>query len=321
MGCNFRSQVWKTERAFSEVKLSSRHFLDSSEMRIVVSLSTVPSRVPYLQRIIDCLLSQTYQVDRIYINLPHWSKREQCEYPLPQLKGNDKIQIVRCNDHGPITKLYPALLEEQDPETLIITVDDDIEYIPERIETLVHWAEKFPEAAIGGTGFIVGPWWWFYGTVHRPKTPTPVSVLEGFSGCAYRRGFFSDDLIDYQDAPSGAFYNDDVWISGYLARKKIPRLVHPSSGEFLIDQKLPGALSASKIGVVRKILPVIAYFYNQNLFREEQVVTPWATAGFWVILLILILLIVILFMSLKYLSPKSGRNFSDLSSGPINIHS
>lgn len=269
-------------------------------MKVVVSLSTVPSRVPYLQQIIDCLFGQTQQVDRIYINLPYWSKREKRDYPLPSLRKDERIKVVRCQDHGPITKLYPVLQEEKDPETLIITVDDDIEYVPERIKTLVDWAKKFPGAAIGGTGFIVGPWWAFYGTVHRPKVPTPVSVIEGFSGCAYRRGFFSNDLIDYTGAPPEAFYNDDVWISGWLAQRGIPRLVHPSSSEFLVDQKLPGALSANKIITAKKILPVIAHFYNQGLFREEQVVSPWATAGFWLLLLVLLLLIVVLVLILKF---------------------
>lgn len=282
-------------------------------MRTVVSLSTVPSRVPYLQRIIDCLLNQTYQVDRIYINLPFWSQREKRDYPLPQLQKNDKVKVIRCQDHGPITKLYPVLREERDPETLIITVDDDIEYVPERIETLVHWAQEHPEAAIGGTGFIVGPWWWFYGTVHRPKKATPVSVIEGFSGCAYRRGFFSDDLLNYEGAPPEAFYNDDVWISGYLAKKGVPRLVHPSNEEFLVDQKLPGALSANKIMTAKKILPVISHFYNQGLFREEQVVTPWATAGFWVLLLILLVLLIVFILVWKYFrvssAPESGLPF------------
>lgn len=273
--------------------------MQPSPTRVVVSLSTVPSRLPYLQRAIDHLLNQTYPVDQIYLHLPNWSKRERRPYPLPQLRPDPRLRVVRCQDYGPITKLYPVLQEEQDPHTLIITVDDDIQYVPERIETLVRWAERFPDSAIGGTGFIVGPWWWFYGTVHRPETPTPVSVLEGFSGCAYRRGFFSEDLIDYTGAPDGAFYNDDVWISGHLAQKGIPRLVHPSHDEFLVDQRLPGALSASKMNVVRKILPVIHHFHRQGLFREEQVVAPWKTAGFWIVLLLLLLAILLLVWLLR----------------------
>lgn len=268
-------------------------------MRIVVSLSTLPSRVPYLSGIIHCLLNQTCSIDRIYVNLPYWSRREKCEYPLPELEENERIKIIRCEDHGPITKLYPVLKYERDPQTIIVTVDDDIQYIPERIETLVHWAELYPQAAIGGTGFIAGPWWSFYGTVHRTVEITPVSVLEGFSGCAYRRGFFKDDLIDFTGAPPEAFYNDDVWISGYLAKRGIPRLVHPSNREFLVDQRLPGALSANKIVVVRRILPVIAYFYNQGLFREEQVVALWKTAGFWILIVTLLLLILLTYFLIR----------------------
>ena len=186
-------------------------------MRVVVSLSTIPSRIKTLNTVLKSLLNQTYPIDLIYINLPYWSKREDCEYPLPDLYNfSTQIRILRCEDHGPITKLYPVLAEETDPETLIITVDDDCNYSTDGIETLVRWAEEFPDAAIGSAGITVGRWYNYLGYVRNTSKVTPVSILEGYSGCAYRRKFFQDDLIDYNDAPKEAFYHDDFWISGYL---------------------------------------------------------------------------------------------------------
>lgn len=153
-------------------------------------------RVPHLQAVIDSLMKQTYRPNLI-VNLPYWSNREDCPYPLPQLRG----------DHGPITKLYPVLREKRDPETLIIIVD----YVHDRVETLVRAAQKHPEATIGS-------WWNFFGFVRSPKNWVRVSVLEGTSGCIYRRRFFSNDLIDYGDALKELVLMDDAWISGYLVR-------------------------------------------------------------------------------------------------------
>mgnify|MGYP002624112817 FL=1 len=197
-------------------------------MRVIVSLTTIPSRVAYLDKILNCLRNQTYPIDKIYLNLPEDSRREGRPYPeLPTTLDLRGVKVVRCLDLGPITKIAPMLQFENDPDTLIVTVDDDIEYAPTRMEELVYWSQRFPDSAIGGSGKIVGEWWNCFGYVRHVERPVPVSIIEGYSGCIYRRKFFTTDLLNYTGAPSGAFYNDDVWISGHLARKGMVRLIHP----------------------------------------------------------------------------------------------
>lgn len=269
-------------------------------MRVVVSLSTIPSRVKYVSKIIRYLLEQTYPIDRIYLNIPYWSKREQKEYPLPECPHSDRLTILRCEDYGPITKLYPTLQEEKDPQTLIITLDDDTDYSPDRIQTLVHWAQRFPEAAIGGTGMIIGNFWNAISPVHQPHRLTPVDILEGYSGCAYRRKFFDQNLIDYSQAPREAFYHDDVWISGKLAEKGIPRYVHPSDRPIGENMWLPGALSGNLYNVTTRFLPVVNYFRGRGLFSENSEVPFWRTVGFWILLLVLILLVILLIILLSF---------------------
>jgi hypothetical protein len=272
-------------------------------MRIVVSLTTIPSRVHHLQEIVTCLKKQTLQVNRIYINLPIWSERENRPYPTPSLNDDSQVKVIRCADHGPITKLYPILDEELDPETLIITVDDDIDYIPERIALLVKWAKNYPDSAIGGSGFIIGNWWNFFGTICQPKNSMRVDVLEGYSGCAYRRKFFKNDIIDYTGAPTEAFYHDDVWISGYLAARNIPRIVHPSNEKnkegnsgYGSEKHLKKGLSEDIFGFVWKILPVLFYFSRKECFNEKQVVPPTSTFGFWIIVLIVFILLLLIWI-------------------------
>lgn len=275
-------------------------------MRTVVSLSTIPSRVEYLNQIVQCLKKQTYEVDRIYINLPKWSHRENIAYPDVEdtLTQDPQVCVVHCEDHGPITKLYPILTHETDPETLIITVDDDIEYIPERVALLVKWAQLYPNVAIGGSGFILGKWWNFFGTIRMPKEITAVDVIEGYSGCAYRRKFFDEDLIDYTGAPKEAFYHDDVWISGYLAKRNIGRVVHPlhenalkvGNSGYGKEERLPGALSESLINFIWKILPVLWYFQRNNIFQEEQKTAFYYTIGFWVLISIILVLLLLVYL-------------------------
>ena len=241
--------------------------------RVVVSLSTVPKRVQYLDKILNCLLQQTHKPDRIYLNYPKYFKRDSMFYPkLPSniksiIKGNPRITVNKCEDLGPITKLYPTLEHEQDPDTIIITVDDDAEYLPSRVETLVDWCQKNPNAAFSGRGIIIGNYWHeFISFVDEPKEPVNVSICEGTAACAYRRKFFDSDIIDYTGAPKDAYYHDDVWISGYLAKRGIDRIVHPEA--FGVRSKLPGALSDDHIPNAMKFLNSIRYFREQGLFRE-----------------------------------------------------
>ena len=275
-------------------------------MRVVLSFSTIPSRVQYLSNIIDCLQKQTYPVDQIYLNLPYTSRREQKLYPpLPNLNLSN-VKVVRCADYGPITKLYPVLTLEKDPSTIIITVDDDVQYNLNRVETLVKWCLKYPNAAIGGGGFIVGNWYNFFGNIISPKDITSVSVIEGNSACAYRRGFFNNDLIDYTGAPSASFYHDDVWISGYLAKKGILRMIHPEP--FGTFQDLPNGLSNDRLKCVLRFFPVLRYFQNQGLFQEIQVAYPQHILGYRIIAIILLVLAILFIIIFAVIPPQYTKN-------------
>lgn len=96
--------------------------------RVVVSLTTLPSRIGGVVETIDSLLQQTLQPDAIYLNVPSASERfkEESYVIPPHLSKLDKVRVRRTEDYGPVTKLIPTLDEERDPNTLIITVDDDM---------------------------------------------------------------------------------------------------------------------------------------------------------------------------------------------------
>jgi hypothetical protein len=56
--------------------------------------------------------------------------------------------------------------------------------------------------------------------------PHPVSVIRGNCGYLVQSKFFDTSLWEgYVEAPPGAFYMDDVWISGSLAKKQVKRFV------------------------------------------------------------------------------------------------
>lgn len=263
-------------------------------MRVVVSFSTIPSRISHLHHIFNVIKNQTYPIDKIYINLPYYSTREQCCYPtIPSDIDLTNVQIIKCNDYGPITKLYPVLDYENDPNTIIITFDDDVDYLSTTVSTLVKWCQQYPNAAISGSGYIVGNWYNFFGHISNPKQITSVGVIEGFAGCAYRRKFFDKNIIDYSGAPVESYYHDDLWISGYLSLRSIDRLVYPDSFKKNTQRdRLPNGLSDNKFTFIKKFYPTIKYFKNQGVFNENQI-APWYDILGIKIILIIILIIVI----------------------------
>ena len=266
-------------------------------MRIVVSLSTIPSRVEKLNIIVDNMLRQTLQPDSIIINLPFHSIREKRPYPIFS-SSCPLVKVNRCKDYGPLTKLYPTLQVEKDENTLIVTVDDDVNYPLDLLEQLYKAYKRNRECAIGASGYTVGKWWNLFGRVNKPLVDTKTSVIEGYSGCLYKRGFFKDDLLDYGDAPKTMFYHDDLWISGYLAKRGIPRYVMTNSIEHSNNSNGSNGLSDNKLMFIFKMIPAFAYF--NGVFPEEHIVPIQDTIGFWITLIIVLLILMMFAITIQY---------------------
>lgn len=264
------------------------------DRRVVVSFSTIPSRVPYLARAFEQILKQTVQPDRIYLCLPRYSKKEQCEYPPVNVPP--RVRVLHCEDYGPITKLAPVLRVEKDPDTILLVMDDDMEYEANRFSQLIEYSKDAPYAALSGDGWIVGNWWNYYGYVRNPPTLTAVSIIQGCSVCLYYRKFFTKDILEYPKDPviqRSAYINDDIWISGYLAKKGIVRLVHPG----FVKKEHPvgriNAISTSGLHMLARANPVIQYFRSLGVFTEEQVSVVFVGAIQCILPLIILLSLIL----------------------------
>ena len=106
-------------------------------MRVVASLTTMPDRYDKVARTLQTIRDQTYPLDAIYLAVPTHCRRLDIPYPPLPETITTIARIVRCVDYGSITKLVGALLMEEDPDTIIITFDDDIIYHPQVVEKLV----------------------------------------------------------------------------------------------------------------------------------------------------------------------------------------
>jgi len=64
---------------------------------------------------------------------------------------------------------------------------------------------------------------------NEPRQPQPAAVITGCGSYLIQPRFFDESLWDYSQAPQGAFYMDDIWISGCLTHRNVKRYVVPAS--------------------------------------------------------------------------------------------
>lgn len=250
-------------------------------MRLVGSMTTLPDRIDTFTKTIWCIMRQSYQLDVLYLNIPLKTMKGktytiQSDF-LKQFEGfHTKVVINRCvKDYGPITKLAPALSLENDPDTYIITFDDDI--IPRRtlVETLRKKIIEHPGKCLGFSGGCKGHFPFFFQLIFDNTKDTYVDWIQGVHVVAYKRSFFNgiDDLVSFgDDTPlkEKLVFNDDHRISGYLASKNIPRMsIGHNIKDFLYKQKesQTDALSKRHASLIQEHYNIIKYFSEIGLYH------------------------------------------------------
>ena len=114
--------------------------MDYLNCNVFVSVTTLPCRIDsLLQLSLNSIFNQTLLPDKIFICIPEYSKREKKRYVIPDFLSKLPLcKIIQTKqDFGPATKLLPVLLYEKNPDSIIITIDDDIIYDKYIIEKLL----------------------------------------------------------------------------------------------------------------------------------------------------------------------------------------
>lgn len=252
-----------------------------SRKDVMVSLTTIPSRLPYLAPTLKSLLRQSCAPRKIIVNLPFYSLREKCPYDIPDwLIGLSGVEIHRVEDLGPATKLLPTL-KRVAPDQPIIVVDDDRLYHQTFIADLVRAADALPGASIGHSGWIVPadltdrPTTLWSNWKMRPpapvrarriKSPVRVDVLQGLSGYLVRPDQLNlDQIFDYSGAPDAAFFVDDVWVAGH---RTADAFVVPAVRTNFPPKWASRELQANRLGTINRGKGGFAERHNSIVIRH-----------------------------------------------------
>ncbi len=226
---------------------------------LIVSLSSIPSRFDKLGPTLDCLLSQTAQIDRILLHIPESYRRfPDWDRVLPDVP--EGVEIVRVpRDLGPATKVLYAAKAFRGQDVDILLCDDDRRYKPNWAQAFVAGRAEHPDACIAIAGFEADRYGqsamrdrtqprartrsraldlgfqakmvkeFLFPPVERKYLREPtrrlfrasgyVDCFEGFGGALVRPEFFDDAAFEIPDV---VWAVDDVWLSGCLARRGVP---------------------------------------------------------------------------------------------------
>jgi len=171
---------------------------------IYVSISTIPQRVKNLNESIKSLLNQTKKPDKIFINIPFKYERFKEIIKDDQIPKFDSsvVEITRCEDCGPATKLLGSL-DKLKKDSLVILADDDHVYENYMIEKFFYFYSKAPNNAYS---FYVHPLGNFGIGQGADGFAINTNYLQGI------KNFYDKVVKDYKEL----FLHDDLWISYFL---------------------------------------------------------------------------------------------------------
>jgi len=207
---------------------------------VVVSVTSYPKRFHSLPACLKSLLLQTVLPDRIIVYLG--SDSLEAEIPqelLDYQRYGVEIVMDKSRNLKPHKKYYYAM--QQFPDAKIITVDDDLVYPPDTIETLLRAGEQYPEEVCARrvhkitfdrAGNIKPYILWK--NHYQAQKPSRSLLATGCGGVLYPPRAFDQRAFDAKAITETCLEADDIWLKcmEILAHRKVAYV--PSKLDFAI---------------------------------------------------------------------------------------
>ena len=199
---------------------------------VVVSITSFPARIEGVPMVLETIYSQTRVPDRVVL----WLGEEQFpgkEADLPEeltaFSEEGKLEIRWCDDLKPHKKYFYMMQEVTDG--VVITIDDDIQYPPEMVESLCLSYVRFPNAVSTARGHIIAtngkdilPYkYWLSETDIWIGKPSMQFVATGAAGVLYPAGIFKEKkLFDREMIMELCPIADDLWLKAMELVSDVP---------------------------------------------------------------------------------------------------
>ena len=179
-----------------------------NEISFCVSMSTIPGRIDNINEILNKINEQTLKPNKIFLNIPHHFKRFKneiiTEEKIKKIRA-ENLEIKRCNDYGPGTKIMGSINEVKKFECVIL-LDDDHIYDSNIFEIFI---ENFKKDKINYSFYL--------NKIFNIKMG---QCADGF--------LINTNLLDkieifyekYVRNNKNMFLDDDLWLAIYLQKEK-----------------------------------------------------------------------------------------------------
>lgn len=242
--------------------------------KVIVSLTSVPSRFEKLPTIVEALTQQ--MCHEIWINIPKkYTRFPDWDGQVPDLGSNSKVKLNRPDeDWGPGTKfIAPALASDAD---LIIYVDDDTVYDQRLVMNLLKWHRTDPESVWGMSGFNFKDY--FKGQFPRIHGE-PYDVIEGYGGVIVKAEWIRNLVPEFKELLE-ATPMDDIIVSNLFAKAGL-KCKTISTADFNLGMALqqlpygfgPDALHSVEGGHLKNNAKILESFtaLGKNYFKASTV--------------------------------------------------
>lgn len=204
---------------------------------LIITLTTVPERLANpeengVRAVIKSLCEQNDSDYEIHFNIPEIYNMTQERYVIPDWLHTYKLQyphlkVFRVDDIGPPTKFIPTLHRITDPETILLTVDDDLIYHPDMVTEHRKYQNHLVDSVIcyEGRG-VTTPTYYDHRDAFLLCVDRIVETngLQHYKSASYKKKLFDNDFEQYY---LGRTLSDDVLVSRYFKDKKIKMFVVP----------------------------------------------------------------------------------------------
>lgn len=184
----------------------------------IVSLTTYPQREKKVQWTLKTLFNQTAEIDKIIL----WLSEEQ--YPEKKIPDEIKqymdfgLEVRFCEELRSHKKYYYTMMEN--PQAIVVTVDDDVLYPEDTIEHLLTKHQRFPNAVVCNQARLIqsenGEFLPYrdWGVNISPNIDGPdMRILPiGEGGILYPPGCLHEEVFNRQLIKDIALYADDLWL-------------------------------------------------------------------------------------------------------------
>ena len=230
------------------------------EHQIIISLTTYSTRIETVSLAIASIMHQSVKPDRILLYL---DENEYNMNNIPQIlkkQQNLGVEIIFCEDLKSHKKYYFAM--KDNPDAIIITIDDDVLYRSDLIESLYNSYKLFPNAVsamrvhrmkFDESDRLISYNKWKQRDESKVLYPSISLFPTGCGGVLYPPKCLHTDVFDVESLSKLCLCGDDIWLKIMAIRKNTKTVLATK------NMNLEYIDGTQEIGL-----------FNQNVFEDKN---------------------------------------------------